>query len=236
MAIVNTFVDKFSYRPVQNLVRYSLTQNCESQAVVCAGAETEIDDTGTKGVIINGVPVILPVDTDYETADVAYADWAVSTAYTVAGLISEVVVEQRHFTCILAHTSSSVATVAGDKPLIGVNWRTYWREMDTFAVQAFGDSIPAGNVTTQTRYYLICAIAAGNLRAFKAYTGTGAATVQIPAFDPSRWVAVALVKLVWVGAGAYVWHTGNWNQASMTATIQQLVGPIFPDADVIDKN
>lgn len=237
MALQNDWEKIFSHRATQNLVSYLLTQNCSSQVVVAAGAETEIDDTGTAIAIINGTPVVLPVDTDCElNADRAYAAWATSTGYTTDGLVSEVTVDGRHFVCILAHTSSAVATAAGDKPLIGINWKTYWRELDAFAIDAYQEDIPDGSVTPQTRYYLVCAIAAGNIRVFKAYSGTGASTLVIPAYDPTRWVALAIVKVVWVGASVFDVGVDNWNAAGATTTVWQLTGPVFPGQSVIDKN
>ena len=237
MASLNDWTRRFGHKSMQNLIQYLLTQNCESQAVVAAGAETEIDDTGTKAVILNGEVIALPVDTDYEAAtDVAYAAWAISTSYTTGGLLSEVVVDGRHFVCTVAHTSSAVATAAGNKPLYGATWRDYWRELDAWAEDAKGDVVPIGSGTAQTRYYLVCAIAAGNLRAFKAYSGTGAASLVIPPYDPTRWVPVALIKVINAHTATWTFGTGNWNATSLTATVQQLTGPVFPGASVVDKN
>lgn len=244
MASRNEWESRFNHKAMQELVAYMLTFNMESQVVVAAGAETEIDDTGTKAVMLNGEIIALPADADYEAGtDVAYAAWAAATAYTTGGLLSEVVVEGRHFACILAHTSyayaytsTSAVYASSDEPLHGANWRTYWRELDVWAEDAKGDVIPIGSVTSQTRYYLVCAIAAGNLRAFKAYSGTGAATLVIPAYDPTRWVPVALIKVINAHTATWTLGSGNWNASSLTATVQQLTGPIFPGVSVIDKN
>jgi len=244
MAIRNAWEGRFAHKSMQEIMSYLLTQNMESQAVVAAGAETEIDDTGTKAVMINGEIIALPVDNDYESGtDVCYADWAASTAYSVAGLVSEVVQDGRHFVCILAHTSyaydytsASCVIASSNQPLHGATWQTYWRELDVWAEDMKGDVIPIGNVTGQTRYYLICACASGNLRGFKAYSGTGTATLQIPAYDPTRWCPVALIKIVSADAGTMVIGTDNWNEAGVTTTVQQLTGPVFPDVLTSDKN
>lgn len=241
MASRNDWEGRFNHKTMQEIMAYLLTYNCESQVFAVDGSHAEnVQTTGTKMVMLNGTPTYLAADAEYDiSAEAAYADWAVSTSYTTGGTASEVVQDGRHFVCILAHTSygylhthASYVEASSNQPLHGALWRTYWRELDVWAQDAAGDSL----LDTYVGWYLACALADGTLRLFKAYDSTastyGTATpVRIPCYDPTRYVAVGLLKITC--STTFVLGTTS------TATVSvfyQLIGPVLPDANLIDKN
>ena len=236
MASLNNWTRKFGHSNLQNLVSYLLTHNTATQSFTVDGNANDVETDNAGLVFINGTPYVTSADSAYDiSGEAAYADWTVSTSYTTMGTASEVTVDGRHFACILAHTSSSVATASGDKPLYGVNWRTYWRELDFFAVQAVGDTLTNGEVA----YYLACCLYDGTLRLFKAYQYGGvvneanaAATVCIPAYDPTRYCPVGLLKIT-SGGGGYV--CGTTSTAGISV-FTDLIGPVLPDPLCLDKN
>ena len=231
MASVNNWEKLFSYRSMQNLVSYLLTQNCQSQVIAVDGTNKEnIQSTGTKDVIINGIPYVLAADTEFDiSAEAAYSLWATGQSYTLDTEVYHVDPdgETRHYVCILAQTSA-----AADEPMVGANWETYWRLLPVWAVTGDLDSVADG----ATRYYLVCALNDGTLRIFKAYDSTTYA-VQIPAYDPTRYVPLAIAKYAnsagdtaadVIGAGTCDWDTYG--------TFYQLTGFVIPDVSLLDKN
>lgn len=238
MATRNDWEGRFNHKAMREVMSYLLTQNMESQTFAIDGTAQDVQSTGTKGVIINGTPLVLAADGAYDiSAELPYADWAVSTAYTTAGILSEVVQDGRHFVCILAHTSyaydhtsSSCVMASSNQPLHGATWQTYWRELDVWAEAGVGNSIAQDMVG----YYLCCALADGTLRLFKAYNGTATATttIVIPAFDPTRYVAIGLLK-VSPTSGAHILGT---TVLTTVGVFTDLTGPVFPDVTTSDKN
>jgi len=242
----NDLEKRFNHKVMQELMSYLLSCNCESQTVAVDGANAEnIQTTGGKAAFINGIAYVLAADAELDiSAQPAYADWAVSTSY-VTGLVggtsvSEVVVDGRHFVCISAHTSyaylhtsSSYVEADSNEPLHGATWRTYWRELDVWAIDGTGSSV---GTASYIGWYLVCAMADGQLKVFEAFDRTastyGTSTpIRIPAFDPTRYVAVGLMKIT--SAGTYV--CGTTSTAGIV-TFYQILGPIFPDLNTIDKN
>ena len=229
MADLNKWVKSFSYNGMRQFVAYLMSMNMATQALAIDATAQDIQTTGGAAVLINGVNIAaLSADAAYDiSAELPYAAWVTATAYTTAGILSEVVAKSgAHYVCILAHTSA-----AADEPEIGVNWRTYWKKLDAWAVAAVGNSI----AQDKQAHYLVCALADGTLRAFMAYTiGTEGATtpIVIPPYDPERYVAVGLVSVV-PTSGAHVFGT---TVLTTVGTLTQFVGHVFPDRDLVDKN
>lgn len=232
MATQHTMLDKFGYIHMKNLVSYMLTRNHESQTIAIDGNSNDIQSTGTKGVMLNGENLILPVDAAYDiSAELPYAAWATATAYTTAGAVSEVTHIDpdgilRHYVCISAHTSGTY----DDEPMVGAVWETYWRELKKWAVAAVADVITTGT----DRDYLVCAMYDGTLRIFKAYNSAG--SLQIPAYDPTRYVAVGLLNIANATGSAFTVGTTGLDTASVTDTFIQLTGTILPDVTLLDVN
>jgi len=226
MAVSNDWLKMFFSIPMHQLLKYMLSQNCESQVVAIDANAEDIQTTGTKQAIINGTHVTLAADAAYDiSAEAAYAAWSASSvSYT---LNSEVVDAQdgAHWVCIKAHTSS-----ATNSPLLPAG-AEFWKKLDKWAVDA------KGNVIAQDKqaHYLICALNDGTLRAFIAYdTASPGATspVVIPAYDPERYVAVGLLSVVPTSGS----HTLGTTALTTVGTFFQLCGPVLPDANKLDLN
>jgi len=233
MAVKNDWEKKFSYRIMQQLMSYMLTKNCESQVVAADANAYDLQTTGGKGVVLNGDIIALPADAAFDiSGEPAYAAWAASASYVTRGALSEVTHIDpdgilRHYVCILAHTSA-----AADEPMVGANWATYWRLLPVWAETGDLDVVEDG----ETKYYLVCALYDGVLRIFKAYDASG--NLQIPAYDPTRYVPLAIAIYAnaagdaaddVIGAAA----TGDWGTYG---TFQQLTGFVFPDVSLLDLN
>ena len=226
MAITNKWATKFHHVSMIQFVKYFMSSNMESQALAIHGTNAQnIKTTGTKACNINGVYIpSLPADSEYVIASEApYAAWASGQSYD---LNSEVVdADGKHWVCVQAHTSA-----AYNHPLVDTTG-VYWKRLDKWAVAAAGNSI----AQNKQAHYLICALNDGTLRAFMAYVpGTEGATtpIVIPPFDPERYVAVGLVT-VKPTSGAHIFGT---TALTTVGTFTQFLGPIFPDADFVDKN
>jgi hypothetical protein len=226
MGLQNDLCKRYSHDAMQDLMAYLLSYNMESQAFAIDGTNSEnVQTTGTKACILNGLPIqALTVDAELDISGQSlYPAWATATEYTTGVCTtSEVVQDGRHFVCISAHTSA-----AASKPLHGADWRTYWKELKRWAVTGVGNSI----AESMTGYYLACVDSAGTLAMFKAYDGTATAstTLKIPVFDPERYVPVGILK-VSPTSGAHVLGTTS---LTTVGTFSQLVGPVFPHADLL---
>jgi hypothetical protein len=229
MAIEHAWVKEFSYNKMRQLMKYLLTENQLTQVLDIDATAQDIQTTGTNPAVINGVSIpVLAADAAYDvSAELPYAPWAAGNSYTAGGILSEVSNRDgTHFVCILANTSA-----VADEPGYGANWRTYWKQLDAWAVQAVGNSIPQD---TQG-HYLVCALADGTLRAFIAYnTAAPAATVtlRIPPYDPERYVVVGYVSVV-PTSGAHVFGT---TVLTTVGTFTQIIGHCFPDPSLLDHN
>ena len=229
MADLNKWVKSFSYNGMRQFASYLMTQNLATQALAIDATAQDIQTTGGAAAILNGVNIAaLAADAAYDvSAELPYAAWVTATAYTTGGILSEVVARSgQHYVCILAHTSA-----AADEPEVGANWRTYWKKLDNWAVAAVGNSV----AQDKQAHYLVCALADGILRAFIAYTiGTEATTTAlvIPPYDPERYIAVGYISVV-PTSGAHVFGT---TVLTTVGTFTQLVGPVFPDRDLVDRN
>lgn len=241
MANRNDWTKKFAHVGVQDVIAYLLTQNMATQTFAIDANSENVQTSGGAVAFLNGTFIAaLSADAECDiSAEAPYSDWAVSTSYTTTGTASEVVnSEGRHFVCIAAHTSyayahtttASYKQVDSDEPGFGSNWRTYWRELDVWAEQGVGNSIAQDCIG----YYLACALSTGVLRLFKAYSGTATAStaIVIPAYDPTRYIPVGLLRVA-PTSGAHVLGTTS---LTTVGTFYQLTGPVFPGPTVVDKN
>jgi len=229
MANLNEWVKTFSYNAMRQFASYLMTINMATQTLAIDATAQDIQTTGGAGVVLNGVVIAaLGGDAAYDiSAELPYANWVTATSYTTGGILSEVVGRSgAHYVCTVAHTSA-----AANEPEVGANWRDYWKHMSVWAPAAVGNSI----AQDKQAHYLICALADGTLRAFRAYTiGTEGATtpIVIPPFDPQRYVAVGLVSVI-PTSGAHVFGT---TVLTTVGTFTQFIGPVFPDRTLVDIN
>ena len=232
-SIVNEWEKTFNYTGAAKLAAYLMTHNGSTQAVaVDDGTASFVQTTGGGCFTLNGVPrAAMSADAANVNTEVAYAAWATGTAYlaTASAPTSKTEVTQAesdgtvHYACILAHTSS-----AATEPGVGASWSSYWRKLDRFAVDAQADVIAAGDA----KWYLICADVGGFLKVFKAYDSDNA--LQIPCYDPTRYVAVGLMYADHSsGAADFVIGTTLQSADNHTATYYQVVGPCFPHASLL---
>lgn len=214
-AIVNPWEEAFGHVAARKLAAYLTTMNLATQAVTLDANANDLQTTGSGAAILNGTPFTVAEDQAYDiSAEAAYAAWATAQSYTT---ITEVTVLDKnitkHFVCISAHTSSS-----SNHPVTGADGSTYWRELSHWAEDAAGDVIAANT----TKYYLACVNSAGTLRLFNAYDANLAC--KIPAYDPTRYVAVALML-----AGTTTAVTIGTTVLTGISTFWQIIGPCIPD-------
>jgi hypothetical protein len=128
-------------------------------------------------------------------------------------------VEGRQFVCIADHTAAAI-----NKPLSGRNWRTYWKESDSTAVNA------SGKITTylKSRYVLVCADRAGELSCWLAGPQKldADAVVVIPRFEAEIFCPIGLI-LVDAPSGG---HTFGVTTLSSNSTLYQLINtPVYSE-------
>ena len=225
---------KFSHKAAQTLAEFAMTQNCATQAV--AKANADMANGGGGEMILAGQPVLNIIDGALDiSADRQLEVWATATAYTaIATAVDIRYVEdpnghKQWYQCILAHTSSA-ANKPGQKDSINSTWRTYWKESSNRALAARGQTC----ANLKTRHYLALCDRLGTMTTVIADNGLqldADSEIQIPQFDPEIFVALAILTLD--GTEDSTWGTTN---DSGQVTIRQLLGPVFPHADQLDKN
>jgi hypothetical protein len=239
MATLNNFQKAFNDISMREFAGYFLTRNMASQVLAIDANANDIQDTGTAAAMLNGKVIMnLTADAALDISNEApYAAWAASTAYTLGGILSEVTHADtegitQHLVCISAHTSSAAgAGAALNEPYVGGDWKTYWRELRVWAVDATADSVANGT----TKYFLVCALEGGVLRVFKAYHPT-TLELRIPAFDPTRYIPIGFITWPNASGGALVLGTDNLATLNAVALYTDLIGPVFPDQSLINKN
>ena len=225
---------KFSHKAAQTLAEFAMTQNCATQAV--AKANADMANGGGGEMILAGQPVLNIIDGALDiSADRQLEVWATATAYTaIATAVDVRYVEdpnghKQWYQCILAHTSSA-ANKPGQKDSINSTWRTYWKESSNRALPAVGQACDTG----YTRHYLAICDKLGVMTTVIADKGLqldANQEVQIPQFDPEIFVAIGLYTVD--GTGASTWGDTDDNAQ---CTERQIIGPVFPHADQLDKN
>jgi hypothetical protein len=225
---------QFSHKAAQTLAEYSMTMNCETQAV--AKANADMANTGAKEMILAGKPVLNIQDAALDiSADTQLSAWVTATAYTATATRVDVRYvtddngNKQWYKCILAHTSSA-ANKPGQKDSVNSTWRTYWTESSNKALPAVGQTCANG----YTRHYLCLCDELGVMTTVIADNGLqldAASELQIPQFDPEIFVALAILTVD--GTGASTWGTTD---DSAQVTIRQLLGCVYPHPDKLDKN
>ena len=225
---------KFSHKAAQTLAEFAMTQNCATQAI--AKANADIANTGGGEMILAGQPVLNIQDAGNDlSADTQLGIWVTGTAYTaIATRVDVRYVEdpnghKQWYQCILAHTSSA-ANKPGQKDSINSTWRTYWKESSNRALPAVGQTC----ANLYTRHYLCLCDKLGVMTTVIADKGLqldADQEVQIPQFDPSIFVAIGLYTVD--GTAPSIWGTTDDNAQ---CTERQIIGPVFPHADQLDKN
>ena len=230
----NGLESKFGHKAAITLAEFAMTQNCATQAI--AKANADIANTGGGEMILAGQPVLNIQDGGNDlSADTQLGIWVTATAYTADATRVDVMYvvdgngHKQWYKCILGHTSSA-ATKPGQKDSVNSSWRTYWTESSNRALPAVGQTCANG----YTRHYLCLCDKLGVTTTVIADNGLqldAAQEVQIPQFDPSIFVAIGLYTVD--GTGDTVWGTTDDNA---TCTERQIIGPVFPHADQLDKN
>lgn len=225
---------QFSHKAAVTLAEFAMTQNCATQAV--AKANADMANTGGGEMILAGQPVLNIQDGALDiSADRQLEAWVTGTAYTATATrvdvryVEDANGNKQWYKCILAHTSSA-ANMPGQKDSVNSSWRTYWTESSNRAEAARGQTCANG----YTRHYLALCDSLGVMTTVQADNGLqldADSELQIPQFDPEIFVALAVLTVD--GTGASTWGTTDDNAQ---VTIRQLLGPVFPHADKLDKN
>ena len=219
---------KFSHKPMQDIASFARTMNMATQAV--AKADADLQDTGTGAAVINGVHHTAVQDASLDiSGDLQFTIWLTATAYTAVDCryVEDSNGHKQWYQCIASHTSAA-GTKPGQKDSENATWRTYWTESTNRCVQASGHVV----ADTYSQYYLVLKTVAGvNTTVLAGDTALDAAVaLEIPAFDPERFVAIAVILL---NSGGNTWGTTDDNAI---VTITQLIGPVFPTGLGIDPN
>lgn len=219
---------KFSHKAAITLAEFAMTQNVETQAFAVDGVNAEnVQTTGTGQAILKGHPITVAEDAELDiSGDLQLTTWLTATAYTTVDLrfTTDANGHKQWYKCILNHTSS-----AADKPGFGANWRTYWIESTNRAEQASGDVVASGD----SMYYLALVNSAGTLTLVKASdSGVLDANIElkIPQFDPEVFVAIGTLLIDSAG------FTLGTTSTAGVSTFAQILGPVFPHPDYLDRN
>lgn len=229
----NGLESRFSHKAAITLAEFSMTMNMATQAFAVDGANAEnVQTTGGGHCVINGVHIAsLTADAELDiSADTQLTAWATGQSYTSVDVryVEDGNGNKQWYKCIASHTSAA-ANKPGQKDSINTNgWKDYWTESSNRCENAVGDVVP----TLYSAYYLCLADAAGTLTLVKAGpTALDAAVeLQIPQFDPSIFVAIGTLKIDSAG-----FTLGTTSTAGIS-TFAQLIGPVYPHADQLDKN
>ena len=227
------YPSKFSHMPMKQLADFIMTFNQATQAFAVDGANAEnVQTTGTAHCQIAGVPIAsLAADAELDiSADLQLTIWLTATAYTAVDVryVEDDNGNKQWYKCIASHTSAA-GTKPGQPDSINATWRTYWTESSNRAINGVGDVVASGD----SMYYLALADAAGTLTMVLAGDGgelDADVTLKIPQFDPAIFVAVGLLL---IDSAAFTLGTTS---TAGVSTFTQLMGPVFPHADYIDKN
>lgn len=222
---------KFSYKAMQELVGYLGTFNCESQVVAIDSSTEDIKTTGTKAALLNGQPIIVAADTDFDLGtehdEEDLTAWATSTAYTLGKIRSHLGIRIR---CIQAHTSSTAT-----KPFASDSWEQYWEVAPHDAESAVGASI----TKAYEQWFLVTAEDDGTLGVWQAgpeVKSTTGAECKIPQYDYKKYIPIGLLHVKNATGSPFVMGTTGLDTASVTDTFVQLTGPVLPHPDNWDVN
>ena len=224
---------RFSHKAAQTLAEFMMTMNMATQAFAVDGSNAEnVQTTGTAACVINGVHITsLTVDAELDvSADAQFGIWTTAQSYTAVDTkyVEDSNGNKTWYQCIASHTSAS-DNKPGQKDSSDATWRTYWAESSNRAEQASGNVVASGD----SMYYLCLANSAGTITLVKASDeGVLDADIElkIPQFDPSTYVAIGTLLIDSAG------FTLGTTSTAGVSTFAQLIGPVVPHADRLDKN
>lgn len=223
---------RFSHKAAQTLAEFSMTGNIETQAFAVDGANAEnVQTTGTGAAMLNGSPITVAEDAELDiSADLQLTTWLTATAYTAVDVryVTDAQGNKQWYKCIASHTSAA-STKPGQKDSVNTAWRTYWTESSNRAEQASGNVVATGD----SMYYLCLANSAGTITLVKASDeGVLDADIElkIPQFDPEIFVAIGTLLI-----DSATFTLGTTSTAGVS-TFAQLLAPVYPHADMLDKN
>ena len=223
---------RFSHKAAQTLAEFAMTMNMATQAFAVDGSNAEnVQTTGGAHCVINGVHIAaLTADAELDiSADTQLTAWAAAQSYTSVDVryVEDANGNKQWYKCIASHTSAA-ANKPGQPDHVNSTWRSYWTESSNRAENAVGDVVP----TLYSRYYLCLADAAGTITLVKAGPKAldAAVELQIPQFDPAIFVAIGTLLIDSAG------YTCGTTSTAGISTFAQLIGPVFPHADQLDKN
>jgi hypothetical protein len=103
------------------------------------------------------------------------------------------------------------------------------------SADATGDAVGTIITTAYDQYFVLLANASGTLSLWKAgvQAANGTAVLKIPAFDPATYVCLG-VMLIANDSGSDL--TVGTTALTGDVTFYDVVGPVFPHEDNIDKN
>ena len=228
----NGLEKQFSHKAAITLAEFSMTMNMATQAFAVDGSNAEnVQTTGGAHCVINGVHIpSLTADAELDiSADTQLGIWTTAQSYTTVDVkyVEDSNGNKQWYKCIASHTSSA-ANKPGQKDHAGATWRTYWTESSNRCENATGDVVATG----YSAYYLALVDAAGTLTLVKAGPTALDADVElkIPQFDPSVFCAIGLLLIDSAG-----FTLGTTSTAGIS-TFSQLIGPVYPHGDYLDKN
>jgi hypothetical protein len=198
------------------------TVNYATQALALDANAWDIQSTGGAICFINGEFILaLTGDAAFDiSAGLQGKAWVSGSSYTQPSTSPQMrQVEGRQFVCILTHTAAAI-----NKPLSGRNWRTYWKESDSTAINA------SGKITTylKSRYVLVCADRKGELSCWLAGPQKLDAdvVVVIPRFEAEIFCPIGLILVD--APDAY--HEFGVTTLSGNSTLYQLINtPVYSE-------
>ena len=252
--LANTWGDKFSYRTMQDLARFSRTYNLADQQIAADTNTYNIQSTGTGACVINSVYVpsltaddALSIITEQTAPTATTESWDLLADAGTAFVVDDEVytgtltsVTQKFYKCLVAHTPT------GSDCMKPADRTDLWQAIPNADTLTLDDD--------ETAFMMITAESSlgtlGTLGIWIACTELGEATVApangviVPYFDPSYYVVVAFALLTQNyndcddGVVGYA-TAGNgvidWT-ATRDATYYVQLGPVYPHIDNMPKN
>ena len=228
----------FNYGPMKLFTRYMQTFNMETEVVSGDDNVYDIESTGTKGIMLNGVIYTAAVDAAMDISagadsstgnrEVVKAAWATATAYVIGDIKWNDGVRYR---CIQAHTSGATT-----EPGAGDIWAAYWVASPHEAVWPNGTSI----ADASERWFLVTSEYDGTLGIWEAGDSaltTAGAIFKCPVYCPFTYAPVAAVLYANSAGDTAADLVGSGTTADFDTygTFIQLTGPVLPHPDNMEN-
>lgn len=231
----------FSYKIMQEMARYLVTQNLESQTLAVDANSVFFQTTGTGQAMFDGDLVVLAADAVVNTAagaNESLTAWETETTYTVSTTTpvyrknSDAEGSDVRFRLIKTHTSA-----ADNEPLVGSRWEEYWvREPNGWST-ALDAVVGYGN----TRCILVLAERDGTCHGVLAgdqQASSATPNFTVPQFDPHKYCPIGMLHVNYHHtSGNWTYGTDAFNATNCTTTYVDFVGAnIMPDVSLINKS